>query len=346
MRSKHFSVSIVIFAIAGLMFYSSAQNIHTTETITAATTAKSSATQSTKVKTYADYQKNAGWELGASFSDLLPKLNKMKYELPSEDKQYNTLIAFYDKNQRLIFESGILQNIITSEKGKGIPGVASVGDPPANALKKLGKPLTTLNTNGIVYYGYGGDVTDQKLTIGIKNKKVIEINLQDWIQGTPDENRAVLAYLNSIGDPAADYYVCNACDTDEPNSPTPNDTALTKDDMRNIFETISADMRAYTQLRSDKQTDYTKVFTEEQAYLEQRLDEAQRNSTGQSNQQIIEKLDIYCNLVYDAYSQKAMSLAKGISKYDKANYEQQAFTSITDAMTVYNEVSTYLNIIN
>jgi len=333
---------LIILVLTSFLFLpSAARDISSSKPVTVSDSITSTQPKITKEKKYVDYKQIAGWTLGLSFSELQPKIKNMDYEIPAQDKKYDSTVVFFDEKQTLLFEGGILEYVTTTTKGQGIKNVVLVGDSLKQVLNKLGKPLNKYKNTNAVYYRYGTSYGNPELEIKIKNYKVVEISLENPTVGFVDENRVVLAYLHSIGDPAADYYVCNACSTEEIKSSAKVDPDLTRNELKKIFITIATDMKAYTTLNSDKQSDYTNVFTDEQLLIEQHLDEADKNSNGQSDSQLVEKLNLYANLVYDAYSQKALSLDPNISKYDKANYESQAFTSITDAMTIYNEIATY-----
>lgn len=293
-------------------------------------------------KKYPGYTAIGTWKLGESFSDLLPKIKDMKYEIDGEE--YGSTIAFYDDDQYLYFRGGILSYVIVYKNGQGIKNGSVVGDSVKQLLNTMGKPLVKHSDNEGMYYGYGTSYSEQELNFKISNSKVTQISLENYTEGFPSENRGVLMYLNSIGDPAADYYVCNTCSSEEEEDTQSKviDSNLTTAEINEIFKTITNDLYAYPKINSTKQSDYTKVFTEELSTLEERLNEVEKNSISQPNHRLILNLEIYCRLVYDVYSQKAMSLAPELSKFEKARYETQADTSLKDAITLHGEIATYL----
>ncbi|WP_458121996.1 hypothetical protein [Paenibacillus sp. Z6-24] len=339
--------SLIILVLTSFLFLPSASgDISYSKPVTGSDSIISTQPKITKEKKHLDYKQIAGWTLGLSFSELQPKIKNMDHKIPTEDKKYDSTVVFFDKKQILIFEGGILEYVITTTKGQGIKNVVLVGDSLKQVLNKLGNPLQKYKDTDGVYYGYGTSYDNPELQIKIKNYRVIEISLENPTVGFVDENRVVLAYLHSIGDLAVDYYVCNACSIKNENSAESNTSSiLTLNEMKSIFEQINKDMKSLKILIAKNSTialDYQSVFTDQQAQLEQKLDEAEKNSEGSKNQVIIKQLNLYSTLVYDAYNQKELSLTPNLSEYDKSNYEQTAFISITDAMTIHNVINAYL----
>ncbi|MGZ0040429.1 hypothetical protein [Paenibacillus ottowii] len=147
-------------------------------------------------KPYENFNTVGDWTLGSAFSDLQPKLKNMKIETEYFQIAYSGDVAFFDNNQHLHFHNGILEYVSVYQKGKGIKSKAVVGDPAKKVVERLGNPLTQMKGSKSVYYSYGTDYTDPELTIEIKNGKVFSVQLEKFIEGFPDENRAVQFYLN------------------------------------------------------------------------------------------------------------------------------------------------------
>lgn len=269
----------------------------------------------------------------------------MKYEIDGEE--YGSTIAFYDDDQYLYFRGGILSYVIVYKNGQGIKNGSVVGDSKTKLLNTMGKPFQTFSDGNAIYYGYGTDYSDPQLEFKTIKNKIVEISLENYTEGFTDENRGVLMYLNSIGDPAADYYVCNTCSETPINPDSNSKDNLTTNEMNKVFTQISKDMRSYVDLvatQSVKQSDYQKVFTDQQSKIEQTLDNADKKLISTEDDKLASRLNLYFTLVYDAYIQKSLSLSPELSKYDKAHYEDAAFTAITDAMTLHNKINAYIQL--
>lgn len=310
-----------------------------------------------KQKKYENYKVLGKWKLGSSFTDLLPQLKEMKYQIPDGQKSYDSTIAFYDSNQYLIFEGGILESVIIYKKGQGIKNHVLVGDSVNKVLHTLGKPLSKYSETGAIYYGYGVSYSEQELNIKISGSKVVEISLENYTDGFTDENRVVLSYLYELGDPIADYYTCNTCASEEDpqaqnkdvsdSNESTNIKLLTTSEMESIFLTISKDMNTYIDLLSTNtstdQESYQSVLTIDQADIGLLLNDAAQGNTETEDIKLAKSLDNYSKLVYDAYTAKSLSFTARTTA-EKVEYENESFIAITDAMTLYDKINTYLQL--